>query len=104
MKRSLELKVINRSLQSLAGGICIFSLSFLLVYTLTDVLKLKSLAGIFILLVTWPHPIVGLVFPLDIEGKVSFDTVIVSMFLQIFVYSLFTYGVLEWREKRRHLP
>ena len=87
---------MKRLLISFAGGISVFLLSFLFVYTLTDVLRLRALAGVFDILATWPHPLVGLVFPPDIEGKVNFDAVGISCLLQVLTYSLLIYAVLRW--------
>ena len=87
---------MKRLLFSLAGGFGVFLLSLVFVYTLTDVLKFAALARVFDVLVTWPYPLVSLAFPPDIEGKVSFDAVIVSWLLQILSYSLLVYAVLRW--------
>ena len=104
MNRALELKVLKRSLQSIAGGMSIFVLPLLIRYAVTDVWSLNFLAGFASWLLTWPHSIVGLYYGPDIEGKVSFDTVIASMLLQIFIYSLLTYLALEWYASRKRLP
>ena len=103
MNRVFELKVLKRSLQSLAGGLGIFVSSSLFAYTVTDVWRLSFLADTVLLLVTWPHSIFGLVYGPDIEGKLTFDTVIVSMLFQILIYSLLTFVSLEWYAKRKRL-
>ena len=87
---------MKRLLISFAGGFGMFLLSLAFVYTLTDVLKFAYLARTFDVLVTWPYPLVSLAFPPDVEGKVNFDTVIVSWLLQILTYSLLVYAVLRW--------
>ncbi len=107
---------MNRILLSLVGGILIpmvlgLSSVFMMdvLYEQWGIIWLDWLAQIFLYLVAWPLAFIGLFLPASDSANPNAPFIRQTLYLTallctVVTYSLLTYGVLWWRERRRRLP